>query len=41
MNKVSETSAIYNWDENVRAIAERVGKDIRESERSGRFVAEE
>ncbi len=41
MTKVTEKNTTYNWDAKVRAIAERVGKDIREGERTGRFVSEE
>lgn len=37
----SETkNSSYNWNDNVRRLAEKVGKDIRESERRG-FVWEE
>ena len=40
MNTVHKTKNSYNWNDEIRRLAEKVGADIRESERRG-FVWEE
>jgi hypothetical protein len=35
MDNVSEKRNTYTWNDDIRRLAEKVGKDIRESERRG------
>ena len=40
MSKDTEKKSTYTWNDDIRRLAEKVGNDIRESERRG-FVWEE